>query len=892
MAKITSDQIHSLYGEFDDKWRKKLKSVSDAIAYRKLQKWDIQNMTNDQLKDMFLQYSQVSDDFTNELIKEDITDIFSDQNSIASLRQMLIDNQWDVNHILVWYKKLAKIKKIEREIENLENQIIEIKLKLYCKEKSIDTADRVIISRVQKIEKEIEQKKLRKEKLLQTKEVVAAYELQKITWYADRLNKWKLVYTPSVERNKEEVRNSVFTWQNILLTWPVGTWKTRLAIDIYKEILEEKKKNGEIDDAAYQKLSQLWVVNGNEDTSIRDIKSRPIQMSNKEWEENVFTYDEWLLTLCLKYGMPLIIDEANRTSPNFLSSLKKFWALKPWQEYKDEVTWETFKIKAPLQVILTSNEGQKYGKHTTEFQDQIERELERVYVWYMPENELYDLAKAKLYETPGIANVTEWDLQETLPHLINAVTEINDLYTSWKEYSAADSTSDMRLSSTVLDTKRFLQLLDREIIGSKETFWDELNQKIVEFIQWIKPSDAGDMDRKILCIIFHKNGLLCKENIPDLVKWADNLTAYDLSTIVSSSKSQLKIPRWTRFVNPWQFAKWYGNLTNREWDVARHRLANFENLDFEDNGTKLKNISKSLRALWVLNPMEHGQLISKLNNMGENNLQEILEDVVGIVLTDHNEKLSDLWKIIDEADEIVPGIKDRIKWSVMQGIEFMETEEDFNIEETEKSEMTWEIPQELADFREKRKEDIDLDEDKKKAIIEAVDKIPHKATRELDWSRLLEFELWWKKYKCLDVNLKAHSDSEYLKSYEYNRQKNDEVKLWWMMWDDTSERENRELAEYVEEQRNNRDMDIPRIEFQRDLINKLWETAGLTGESDKIAMWMYLTWNYWYYRLSMWDNKKSVSQGSRSILECNAHYRDFSYGDDYYYASMCLIACS
>ena len=203
-----------------------------------------------------------------------------------------------------------------------------------------------------------------------------------------------------------------------------------------------------------------------------------------------------------------------------------------------------------------------------------------------------------------------------------------------------------------------------------------------------------------------------------------------------------------------------------------------------------------------------------------------------------------------------------------------------------------EIPQELADFREKRKEDIDLDEDKKKAIIEAVDKIPHKATIELDSSRLLEFELWWKKYKCLDVNLKAHSDSEYLTSNEYNRQKNDEVKLWWMMWDDTSERKNRELAEYVEEQRNNRDMDIPRIEFQRDLINKLWETAGLTGESDKIAMWMYLTWNYWDYRLSMWDNKKSGSQGSRSNLVCSGCNRYFSYdvndGND---ASLCLIAC-
>ena len=43
-----------------------------------------------------------------------------------------------------------------------------------------------------------------------------------------------------------------------------------------------------------------------------------------------------------------------------------------------------------------------------------------------------------------------------------------------------------------------------------------------------------------------------------------------------------------------------------------------------------------------------------------------------------------------------------------------------------------EIPQELKDFREKWEEKIDLDEDKKKAIIEAVDKIPHKATIESD----------------------------------------------------------------------------------------------------------------------------------------------------------------
>jgi len=41
--------------------------------------------------------------------------------------------------------------------------------------------------------------------------------------------------------------------------------------------------------------------------------------------------------------------------------------------------------------------------------------------------------------------------------------------------------------------------------------------------------------------------------------------------------------------------------------------------------------------------MEHSQIISKLNNMDEDNLQEVLEGIVDIVLDyDSEEKLSDL----------------------------------------------------------------------------------------------------------------------------------------------------------------------------------------------------------------------------------------------------------
>lgn len=206
-----------------------------------------------------------------------------------------------------------------------------------------------------------------------------------------------------------------------------------------------------------------------------------------------------------------------------------------------------------------------------------------------------------------------------------------------------------------------------------------------------------------------------------------------------------------------------------------------------------------------------------------------------------------------------------------------------------------EIPESLLDFRKKWEEYIDLDEDTKKKIIDVVNEIQKWAKEESDWSILVEFELWWKGYKTLDVNVAEHSDNGYLTSYEYDQ---DEIKnqviIWWMMWDNTKDRENRVLADYVDKQRDTREMEIKTIEFQRDLINKLWAKAGLTKMSDKIAMWMYLTWNYGYYWLSMWNSVQSDPKASsRSRMACFefSDSRNFTYGNDINIASLCLTAC-
>ena len=205
---------------------------------------------------------------------------------------------------------------------------------------------------------------------------------------------------------------------------------------------------------------------------------------------------------------------------------------------------------------------------------------------------------------------------------------------------------------------------------------------------------------------------------------------------------------------------------------------------------------------------------------------------------------------------------------------------------------TLEVPQNLKDFREAWEEKISGDVSKEK-IIKAAKNIPVKVETESDGSRLIEFELWNKRYKILDPKLKTHSDDEYFDNREYVfiRERNEWVKLWWMMWDDVTEWKNKKLANYVKE-KEKQWLHIPKIEEMQEILAELGEKADLDSEADQIAMLIYLTWMYWLYWLSMWNDKTSGSQYSRSKLRCNNGNRFFHYGgSDDSSASLCMIAC-
>jgi hypothetical protein len=64
-----------------------------------------------------------------------------------------------------------------------------------------------------------------------------------------------------------------------------------MAKNLYLMILKEKLKSNQISDEEYEQLKAIPIVNGNEETTVRELNSRPVQMSNRTDEKEAFKYE-------------------------------------------------------------------------------------------------------------------------------------------------------------------------------------------------------------------------------------------------------------------------------------------------------------------------------------------------------------------------------------------------------------------------------------------------------------------------------------------------------------------------------------------------------------------------------------------------------------------------
>jgi transcriptional regulator with AAA-type ATPase domain len=128
-------------------------------------------------------------------------------------------------------------------MRQIAQKINEMKMSYYLANVSFQNAEPEDAEDVLIRKKKLIELSDKKEQLLQTKEIVAGYELRKIRSYADQLDAGKLVQTPSVVTLKDTIRSKIMSGQPVLLSGPLGTGKTKIAQEIYQEILEAKYKS-------------------------------------------------------------------------------------------------------------------------------------------------------------------------------------------------------------------------------------------------------------------------------------------------------------------------------------------------------------------------------------------------------------------------------------------------------------------------------------------------------------------------------------------------------------------------------------------------------------------------------------------------------------------------
>jgi len=908
-------------------------------------------------------------------IEEQLAVVLENKEDESLFKRIVDEHKQNVHHLLSGQWSLPELLEIQSKIEEVEQQILDIEIYL----KSTNKKSLLEKKRDQKHRFEKERVRLNRElnKRLNSKEIVWAYEQHKIMSYAKQLDNW-LVRTPSVREYIEWIESTLLKWKSILLSWPVWTWKTRWAYIAVQEIIKSKLKQKLITQEEYQELLALPMVNWNEETTIRDIQSKPVQANFSQDRKKAFEYLTWDLTKSLKYGIPMIIDEANRTPANFLSSLKKYFSLRAWEIYEDPMTGEKFPVRWPLQVIFTANEWSKYESDVNTFQDQIEREVDRQTGWYLPNYELYDIIKAKLYESSNTVQIVPWDLNITIPNLIKAQEEINNAYLLWKEFSDNDGTwtRNIRIKSAVLDTKRFLQLIPWDNIWSQETLRDEINAEIVKFINWLK----YDEDKLILCEIFHTNWLLCTENIKQLT--TATLSSQKLWTKIATSRSGVTIPSGDRLIDPRQLAtadhyKQMGYI----WENGEPVW--FENLAFDSNDTKIFEQIKKLNELNTFNALDHPEIMEIITDIlakGWAHTEQQLKDLVRHIMSATTRNVDNtvdpivgkIIKIFIKLQEIYSSIKfDQTRLSLglvlsslngledsdhkklaVEKIDSILSNERINITDKQAESIIWSlyeleqvellsilskispfdkyydlllsidspppslgwknilswkkspsplpsspeklaIPQNIVDFRNWRKDWIKWIDATKSKIKATAEKMisdwhfyfeqeawlkSHLSVFKLPWMNPVKIYDWHKEFEGMTGDDFIKIDyQQYWSRTPYER---NEIKLQAMRWVDLKDREDWPVKTKYQELEKNHGLQMASKEKMDELFDRIksyykannnWEEIW---ESAAIAMWMYLTWNYWWYWLSWYNNVV------RQCLKSHGDLRCFSEGSD------------
>ena len=539
-----------------------------------------------------------------------------------------------------WEKELKEVSLVEAKIEKAKKIILDIKRESFLEWKKLKTDKNNFIKNIRKL---INKEELKLVDLLNNRETATSYRFNTLKKYKKELDNTWFVNVPSRKTIVDEWIETLLLWENLSLSWPTWTGKTKLAKKINSVLFN--------DDNSIVLSWHSWIT-------AWEFIAKPSLVS--DWKGWMYTDTQlWkLLKAFVNWKIP-IIDEIDLIPNDVLMRVKDLFT-KP-KIYSPQEDWDTeYKLKSNTIIATKNIKSEKHpDREKTDWA--IVRHFEWVQVPYLKEEEAYDIALCSLMEPEWyIENISLEELQEgwVLFNLIKSLKDIEESYL-WKGggLKVTISESDkswLFLQEAILETWKFVGIFEW-FKDSNMSFKEFIKSKIIKFISiWDYPLS----DKLLLIKIFSNRWILLKKDInlltnkikdvsEDNIKWS-LMSEYDIFS-----------DEWTKFIDPYELAnldpynirklsqlelwdeqkrlksfmesmsqKAIENMGDENWDELWSIVDNVlskieENPDFEIEETEIENICNKL---WKTKDAEMVHKLPMIWKKWEEGFKQILED--------------------------------------------------------------------------------------------------------------------------------------------------------------------------------------------------------------------------------------------------------------------------
>ncbi len=375
--------------------------------------------------------------------------------------------------------------------------------------------------------------------------------------------------------------DAMFAWEHVLLSWPTGTGKTVLAVEIADRIQKKSWKPAYTLNAWGERewvLSKSSITPEQREAHIATARQIVIsghsKMHSNEFTRSLSIEGEMKVVQEL-VGMlkaihewrPLIIDEIDTIPTETLMSIKALFNYKKGEKFLPQWwTWTELYEAAQAPMVIATMNGRS-EKHKTRVQ--IDPAILRLFgttipVWYITDTEKYDFMLAQLMNDHGyidscsedeLNNVVTW----VLPAFVSFIDDVEQRYLGTTPERATapgtlPNTQKWMLSQKVLELGKLSTIIDKWKLHSSYTNLEgktiRARISLTEFLKLevLKrcTGPATIEDKAILLSVAARHGMVennseTKKAILARIPWLTSKNLDDLFSMVMSL-SILKTP--------------------------------------------------------------------------------------------------------------------------------------------------------------------------------------------------------------------------------------------------------------------------------------------------------------------------------------------------------------